>query len=39
VVEVVDYAGSAYGVLESVVDVLSDGSAVGALWLYGPEVA
>ena len=39
VVEVVDYAGSADTALEAVVDVGQDGSAVGALGLYTPEVA
>ena len=39
VVEEDDYAGSADAALEAFVDVGPDGSAVGALRLYPPEVA
>jgi len=39
VVEEEDYAGSADAALEAFVDVFPDGSAVGALGLYPPEVA
>jgi len=38
-VEVVDYAGPAYAASEAIVGVGPDGSAVGALRLYLPEVA
>jgi hypothetical protein len=39
IVKIVDHTGSTDVALEALVDVHPDPSAVGALWVYGPEIA